>query len=60
MEVLTLYHNEVKKILKRIKHNRTHKKALKKQGCFYCLLDGQKYYIEDINLLRKIYKSYRK
>lgn len=56
MEVLTLEHKEVKKILKRIKHNRTHKKALKLNGAFYCMLDGVKYRIEDVKILRKIYK----
>lgn len=59
MIVLTLEHNEVKKILKRIKHNKTHKKALKKNGTFYHYEDGKKYYIEDIKILRKIYKSFR-
>ncbi len=60
MIVLTLEHKEVKKILKSIKHNKTHKKALKKNGAFYHYEDGKKYYIEDVQLLRKIYKSFQK
>lgn len=60
MEVLTLEHKEVKKFLKKIKHNRTHKKALKLNGVFYCILDGIKYRVEDIQILRKIFQSYRK
>lgn len=57
MEVLTLKHKEVKKILKNIKHNKTHKKALKLNGVFYCILNGIKYKVEDITILKKIYKS---
>lgn len=60
MEVLTLSHTETKKILKTIRHNRTHKKALKLNGVFYCILDGVKYRIEDVDIMRKIYMTYRK
>lgn len=56
MIVLTLEHKDVKKILKHIKHNKTHKRALKKQGAFYHIdpLTNQKYFIEDLKILRKI------
>lgn len=60
MKVLTLEHEEVKKFLKTIKHNKTHKKALKLNGVFYCILDGIKYRVEDVKILRKIYKSFQK
>lgn len=60
MEVLTLEHKDAIKFLKKIKHNRTHKKALKLNGAFYCILDGVKYRVEDVDIMRKIYMSYRK
>lgn len=59
MTVLTLNHKDVKKVLKSIKHNRTHKKALRQNGCFYCLLNNQKYYVEDIQILRKLHNQYK-
>lgn len=56
MIVLTLEHKEVKKFLKKIPHNKIHKRALKLQGAFYYIdpLTKQKYYIEDLKILRKI------
>lgn len=55
MIVLTLDHKEVKKFLKKIKHNKLYWKVIKKQGaCYYLNKHGQKYYIEDLKYLRKI------
>lgn len=53
METLLLNHGECLKILKTIKHNKIHKKAIKKYGrCFY-IKDGKRYMLEDRKILRK-------
>lgn len=59
MEVLLLTKKEINKFLKQIKHNRTHKRAIKKQGYCYALINSQKYFIELKDYWRK-YEQRRK
>lgn len=54
--VLTLTHKETKKFMRKVKHNRIHRKALKQNGVCYAIVDGQDYFIEDIDLIKRRFR----